>query len=255
MRRLSPPGPARARVLCLPPGGGSAQLYQRWPALLGADLDVVAVELPGRGERSLEAPLTRMTDVVAGVVGALDALDDLPLVVFGHSMGAVVGWELCRELRATGRAVPAGLVVAGAAAPGAPDAARPRGPVTDAELVGLITSSDGLPPGTSLDPLLLGYLLPVLRADLAVVNDFRPDPRPPLPCALRVYLGADDVTVPAEEAEPWAAEVEGPVVVRTFPGGHFFPRDEEAAVLARLRLDVLDCTGLATGTPTAGDRA
>ncbi|WP_082373925.1 thioesterase II family protein [Nocardia sp. NRRL S-836] len=235
LQRFSPPGRAKARLLCLPPGGGSAQLYQRWPALLGPEVEVVAVELPGRGARSLQPPLTDMATLVPVLVAELARLDDLPLVVFGHSMGGIVGWELCRRLPRE----PRGLVVAAAAAPTRLRSPRWYSETTDEGLRELITRSEGLPSATALDPLFLEYFLPMLRADLTLVNSFEPEPLPPLRCPLRVYRGAADPLVGDDEANAWLAETQGDARVHTFDGGHFFPRDLPEVVLPQLRADVL----------------
>ncbi|OXM45005.1 thioesterase II family protein [Amycolatopsis alba] len=244
LRHFSRSGRARARLLCLPPGGGSARIYQNWGEPLGAEIDVVGVELPGRGDRGMERPITDMAELIDGVLPELDGLDELPLVVFGHSMGAVVAWELCRTLRATRGWLPEGLVVAAAAAPGSLHAPNWRSETSDEGLIELITRAEGLPADTPPDPLFLEYILPILRADLTVVNEFRPEPRPPLRCDLRVYLGADDPLAGEAEAVGWLAEVEGTARVSTFPGGHFFPRDNATSMLTQLRQDILGCTGL-----------
>ncbi|MFJ8959781.1 thioesterase II family protein [Lentzea sp. NPDC102401] len=235
LRYFSPPGRAKARLLCLPPGGGSAQLYQRWPASLGPDVEVVAVELPGRGSRSLQPLMTDMASLVSTLVTETAGLDDLPLVVFGHSMGGLVGWELCRRLPRP----PQGLVVAAAAAPTRLHSPRWRSETTDDGLRELITRSEGLPGQAPLDPLFLEYFLPVLRADLTLANTFEPEPLRPLRCPLRVYRGSADPLVGEEEADAWLAETEGDARVHVFDGGHFFPRDNPRVMLAQLRADVL----------------
>jgi surfactin synthase thioesterase subunit len=210
-------------------------LYQRWPAILGPGVEVVAVELPGRGERSTQPPVTDMTTLVSTLVTEVARLDDLPLVVFGHSMGGLVGWELCRRLPRT----PHGLIVAAAAAPTRLHSPRWRSETTDEGLRELITRSAGLPSETSLDPLFLEYFLPVLRADLTLVNSFEPEPLPPLRCPLRVYRGSADPLVGDDEADAWLGETEGDARVHVFDGGHSFPRDIPEVMLAQLRADVL----------------
>lgn len=193
------------------------------------------MELPGRGARSLEPLVPDMAGLVSTLVTETAGLDDLPLVVFGHSMGGIVGWELCRRLPRP----PQGLVVAAAAAPTRQRSPRWRSETTDEGLRELITRSEGLPSQSSLDPLFLEYFLPILRADLALVNAFEPEPLPPLRCMLRVYRGAADPLVGDDEADAWLAETEGDARVLVFDGGHFFPRDTPEVMLAQLRADVL----------------
>ncbi|MFI6377780.1 thioesterase II family protein [Streptomyces sp. NPDC050546] len=238
--RTSPTAPTR-RLLCLPPAGGAGRLYADWAAALPTGTEVVAVELPGHGTRVTEEPLTRMADIVEGVETALDTLDELPTVVFGHSMGAAVGWELCRSLRHHRHQLVHGMVAAASPAPTAPAPERwQAGAATaDEDLLALLDNSQGLPAELRTHPEFLDLYLPVLRADLEVLARHRARRERPLPCALRVYLGADDPLVSEREAWPWAPdETEGDRALHVFPGGHFFLHENPGPILAQLARDL-----------------
>ncbi|MFD3518768.1 thioesterase II family protein [Streptomyces sp. NPDC058657] len=253
------PGPARRRLLCLPPAGGTAQAYGRWAEQLPGGTEVVAVELPGHGSRMGEPPLTRMADVVAGIETHLAALPELPLVIFGHSMGAAVGWELARSLRHRYGQRPAGTgrygrgsageadqpvrgVIAAAAVP--PSANPPArwaagADTTDEDLLALLDHSRHLPPELRHHQEFLRLYLPVLRADLEVLARHRARREHPMPCALRVYAGDDDPLAGPGTAWPWAPEeVGGDRLLRVFPGGHFFLHEHPQPVLAALARDL-----------------
>ncbi|MGW6985024.1 thioesterase II family protein [Streptomyces sp. NPDC054932] len=250
------PGPARRRLLCLPPAGGTAQAYARWAEQLPDGTEVVAVELPGHGSRMGEPPMTRMADVIEGIETALAALPELPLVIFGHSMGAAVGWELARSLRhrygsgasgggtgaGTGGGQPVrGVIAAAAAQPAAdrPDRWAGGAATPDEELLALLDHSRSLPPELRGHPEFLRLYLPVLRADLEVLARHRARRERPMPCALRVYTGDGDPLVGPDEAWPWGPEeLDGDRLLRVFPGGHFFLHEHPGPVLAALARDL-----------------
>ncbi|MGW6269652.1 thioesterase II family protein [Streptomyces sp. NPDC055060] len=238
-------GRTRRRLLCLPPAGGAAHVYARWAPRLPAGTEVAAVELPGHGTRIGERPLTRMADVVTGIETALDALPEQPLVIFGHSMGAVVGWELARSLRhRRGHPVHA-MITAASPAPTAPPPARwARGAATpDEELFALLDHSRSLPAQLRENTEFLDLYLPVLRADLEILSGHRARREDPLACALRVYVGADDPLVGEAEAWPWSPQdVAGDRRLRIFPGGHFFLHEHPGPVLDGLARDLAHVT-------------
>ncbi|MFE6162611.1 thioesterase II family protein [Streptomyces sp. NPDC056486] len=234
-------GPARRRLLCLPPAGGAAHVYGRWAARLPAGTEVVAVELPGHGTRVGERPLTRMADVVTGIETALDGLPELPLAIFGHSMGAVIGLELARSLRHRGGHPVHAVITAASPAPSTPPPDRwAKGADTpDGELLALLDHSGSLPDQLREHTEFLDLYLPVLRADLEILSGHRARREEPLPCALRVYLGADDPLVTEADAWPWSPrDIAGDRRLRVFPGGHFFLHEHPGPVLDGLARDL-----------------
>jgi len=227
------------RLLCLPPAGGSAHLYRRWARLLPSSIGVLAVELPGRGSRLAEPPATSLDEIVEPLHRELLPLLDRPMVVFGHSMGATLGVELCRAVRRTDPHWRPALFVTAAAEP-------PESVLTkdfsfrhdDAGLVGYLQTMGGTPPELLGNPEYLKMLLPPLRADLSVLAGRRPDEHPPLECPVRVYLGDADPSVRRDRIPGWERESGGRAPVTAFEGGHFFVLDAVEPVLAALRRDI-----------------
>ncbi|BCY09065.1 thioesterase [Actinoplanes sp. L3-i22] len=229
---------ATLRLLCLAPAGGAATAFRDWPAELPPHVEVVAVELPGRGLRHREAPPAAMEPVVAELCAAVRPLSDRPLAVFGHSLGALIGLELAHGLRAAGLPEPRLLTVAACPAPQRAYA-RPRRPEpSEQELVAALREQGGVPARILADDRYRARLLGPLRADVALVETFTPPRRPPLTARLHAYWAADDAGAGAAEVAGWQAETSGDFGTRRFPGGHLFPVSARAQLLGELAGDL-----------------
>jgi surfactin synthase thioesterase subunit len=228
----------KVRVLCLPPAGGGAHVYRRWPDRLPSHVGVVAVELPGHGSRMAEPPVTSLDELVRGLRDEVESLLDTPMVVFGHSMGAIVGFELCRVIRRGRDWRPAGFVAAGCDAPDTLVRKEYAGRMTDAGIARFLRDMGGTPAAILGNEKYLAMLRPVIRADLMVLAGRLPVAERPLGCPVRVYLGSEDRTMTTEAACGWAPESAGNFAIHTFPGSHFFVQESEELVLDRLQHDI-----------------
>lgn len=221
---------ARFRLFCFHYAGSGGSIFRHWPASLPDEVELVAVQLPGR-ENRLDEPLLHSMDQVAGpVVDALEPLLDLPFAFFGHSTGALIGFEVARRLRRRGWPQPRFLI---ASAQSAPDVKPPviRHVLPDAEFIDVLRGCNGTPEAILNDPLLLDLLLPRIRADGAVFETYRYERESPLDCRIVVFHGAQDGFVDDRSLAGWATETRGGFGLHTFDGGHFFIHDEEDAVL------------------------
>lgn len=228
LRRQSPP---RLRLFCFPYAGGSAAVYRGWPNALPPEIEVCAVRLPGREARLAEPSFTRADDLVPAVAEALEPLLDLPYALFGHSMGAVAAFELARELRRRGRALPVKLLLSGARAPERPNPDPPLSHLSDEDFLAEVHRRYDAIPGAVLEnPELLQLLLPCLRADFAVFESYSYREEPPLDCPIAAYGGLDDPRVSGDDVTAWSRHTTGPFSVRMFPGDHFFIHGAEPAV-------------------------
>ncbi|WP_220503877.1 thioesterase II family protein [Microbispora sp. H13382] len=228
------PAPA-IRLLCLPYAGGAASSYASWQNAFADDVEVCPVELPGRQTRWHERPFTRLEPLVEALASALAGELDVPYALFGHSMGALVAFELARELRRRGAAGPRVLFASGGAAP---QLRRERPGIHDQPedvVIARLRSMGGLPEEVIAEPELLELLVPAIRADFAVCETYAYRPEPPLTCPIFAFAGTEDQEVPAERVSPWQEQTSATFLHQVLPGGHFFLRTAQPALLNTVR--------------------
>ena len=216
------------RLVCLPFAGGMAQSFYSWAAPLSPVAELCAIALPGRGTRVQEPPIDRMDELTAAVSDAVRGLLDRPFALFGHSMGALLAYELARELERSGAAAPLRLFVSGFRAPHLPARADPLHVLPDDELVAQLDDFGGTPPKVMESSDLMGLFLPPARADLAACETYVHEPGPALATSITAFGGRSDRMVTEYELRAWAEHTAGEFNVRMFDGGHFYLREREA---------------------------
>lgn len=222
---------ARVRMFCLPHAGGAASFFSSWAERLSPAIEACAVQLPGRATRFSEVPFHRLEPLVAALADALLPAIDRPFALFGHSMGALVCFELARRLERTHRLVPEHLFVSGAGAPHLP---RPTPRLTDKRdpaIVESIARLDGTPTEVLASKELVDLIAPALRADFAVCETYVYRKRRALYCPITAFGGKDDPGVRGHALKAWAAETRGGLAMHQFEGGHFFLRHAAPAML------------------------
>lgn len=230
---------ARLRLFCFSYAGGSAAAYHGWQAGLPAAVEVCAVQLPGRGERLLEPALRSLPVLVDALAAMLAREDDTPFAFFGHSLGALLAFELARHLRRTGRGLPVQLLVSGSVAPRQRMLSRRLHELGDAELLAALRLYNGAPAAALDHPELMELMLPTIRADFALAADYRYAPEAPLPLPVRALGGAHDPHVPFAGLQDWQEESTEPLRRYSFQGDHFFIQGERESVLGVLRCELL----------------
>ncbi|WP_340686939.1 alpha/beta fold hydrolase [Amycolatopsis coloradensis] len=226
-----PARPGRPRLFCFPHGGGAAAEFVRWSRLL-PDVEISAVELPGRGSRLSEPVLTRMDELVAEVVGIMPA--GAPYAMFGHSFGALVAYEVTRELRRAGRGLPNHLIVSGFPAPSIPRTEPSIHHLPEDDLLNEVgRRHGGLSSEVLADPERKTRVARYLRADYQILETYEWRADTPLPVPLTVFGGSEDA-IGADALRAWQRHVTGEIGVRCFPGDHFYFRQHKETVLRAL---------------------
>ncbi|MFI6024491.1 thioesterase II family protein [Amycolatopsis magusensis] len=229
VRRFHPAPAAPHRLLCLPHAGGSASYFFPVSRSLSPGIEVLAVQYPGRQDRRAE-PLIDSIEVLADrVTEAIDGWTDRPLAIFGHSMGATLGFEVARRLEKRG-VVPAALFASGRRAPSTHrDERFHEG--SDAELLANVRSLAGTEQALLGDDEIVKMVLPAIRADYRAAETYRYPEGPDLSCPVFAMVGDDDPKATVEEAGGWAQHTSGPFELKVFPGGHFYLNEHTPAIL------------------------
>ena len=223
-------------LLCLPYSGASAMVYSRWRRKLPAWLNVRPVELPGRGARLGEPLLTDMQVLARQLASEQRLAASQPYALLGHSLGALLAFELAHELQALGCPPPVALFACGTAAPTRRedyDGGKWREPKSDEVLIDELRTLQGTPEEVLANQELMSLTLPVLRADFLLCGRYVYRQRPPLRCPVHV-LGGEDDKASEEQLLAWRQESVGDFSLEIFPGGHFFIHEHEERVLGVL---------------------
>lgn len=232
------------RLFCLPYAGGSARIYRDWQRLLPDWIDVVPVELPGRGYRFGEPVHEDLDGLVADVRGTVAPKLDRPFAVFGHSLGAMLGFELVRELAREGER-PVHFYPAGASAPHLP-ARNPAPQFSAAAMRAHLSGLGGTPRELVDNDELMDLMMPVLRADFTIADTYRRPADVTLDCPTTAFCGVDDGEAPPADVIAWRRHVRAAFAVRFLPGGHFFVNTARAELLARLTESLTIESGVTT---------
>jgi medium-chain acyl-[acyl-carrier-protein] hydrolase len=218
-------------LLCFPHGGGSPSTFNAWPETLPEDIEVCAVQLPGRGRRLFEAPPTSICQIIEALLKALQPFGEAPIALFGHSLGAWIAFEFARQLQS--KSIPIlHLFISGQPAPQLPDPEAPIRNFPDQEFISEVRRRyDGLPEEVLSDNEMMKLSLPALRADFTIKETYQYTDGPTLDCPVSCFGGYNDGSVSADDLAAWRDRACSTFNLRMFPGGHFFIDNARESVL------------------------
>ncbi|MFB7469407.1 thioesterase II family protein [Kitasatospora sp. NPDC056184] len=233
IRRFQPAEDAAVRLVCLPHAGGAATYYFPVARALAPEIDVLAVQYPGRQDRRSEPVVEDVRALAELITAELRPWCDRPLALFGHSMGALVGYEVARRLQAEG-VEPLGLFASGRRAPSTvrDEAVHRR---DDQGIISALRELSGTGDEVLDDEDLLGMVLTAVRGDYKAVETYRADTGPVLGCPIQVLTGDSDEMTSPEENLAWERHTTAECRIEEFPGGHFYLSEQAPAVLASVR--------------------
>ncbi len=230
---------ATVRLICFPYAGGGASVYRRWCPAACSDVQLCAAQLPGREERLGEPAISRLSDLVPRLVEAVAPYCDGVYAFFGHSMGALIAFELTRALRRAGAPLPAHLFISGRAAPHLPPRRRPLHALPEAEFLIELQRLQGTPRAVLDCPELIKLMIPTLRADFAVCETYQYTGEDPLDVPISAFGGVQDPEANEAELRAWGQHTLSFTQLRMFAGDHFFLHTSGAGLVQAMRSDVM----------------
>ncbi len=239
---------AAVRLFLFHHAGGSHLLYRDWESQYPADWELCLLDAPGRGRLPGEPLIGTSARLVNFFLGELERWTDRPFAFFGHSMGALIAYELTRRLAEQGRRAPVWIGLSSCGAPSAwTGRTRGRHQLTDAELRDWLRSVGGTPDGVLDDPGLWRVFGPVFRNDFALVDTWCPAPAARLPVPVSAFGGTEDAVVGRERLAAWAGHTRRFHGPHMYSGGHFYLRDHHRSIARR----VIEAVSAARSTPLA----
>ena len=230
---LKPNPKAKLRLFCFPYAGGSALIFRTWQDYLPDNIQVCPLELPGRGSRLRETPFKNITSLVRAIAPAIESWLDLPFAFFGHSLGAIVSFELACFLRREYGKLPVHLIVSGRQAPPIPDRS-PKYNLAEADLISELKSLGGTPKDILENSEMLELVLPIIRADLTMDETYHYQASEPLDCPITVFGGLQDPETTKEDLEAWEKHTNKSFSLQMFSGNHFFINTEQQSLLQKI---------------------
>lgn len=236
--RPLPQPQARLRLFCFPYAGGGASIFRSWPDKLPASVEVCAVQLPGRGPRMMETPFSRMPPLVATLTDELLPLFDKPFALFGHSLGALISFELARRLHNAHGLAPLHLFVSGSYAPQMPSREPPVHDLPEAEFINALHVLNGTPKEVLENEELMQLVIPILRADFAVCETYVYQQGSILSCPITAFGGLQDRRIFRSDLDAWRSETLASFSLQMLPGDHFFLHTAESLLLQLLSAEL-----------------
>ena len=214
---------AKVRLFCLPHAGSGTAMYNIWKRFLPPTVEICPVQIPGRETRLAEPSYTDCALLIAEMTTALAPYTNMLYAIFGHSMGSLLALDLARSLRSAGLPEPSYLFVSGRNATHVPMKHGSIHQMPDEEfLSALATRYGGLPQEILDTPELLELYLPILRADLTLLETHRYEALAPLNCPIAAFSGKDDPNVSVEGLQAWSEHTTNTFVAKWFDGNHFY---------------------------------
>lgn len=229
---------ARLRLFCFPYAGAGASIYRSWVDMMPADIELCPIQLLGRESRLLYEPARHVTQIVQDVTIALQPYFDKPYAFFGHSMGALISFELARHLRRLYGTEPAYLFMSARPAPHLERTEPFRHTLSEDAFIEELRRLNGTSEEVLNNPELLSLVLPILRADFSVCETYTYQDEDPFNCPITVYGGLQDRPISRAALSAWTRQTRRAFTLRYCPGDHFFINTAKSLIIQTMLQDI-----------------
>lgn len=240
---VSPTPQPRLRLFCFPFAGGGASTYLPWLKAFPEGVEVCPVQLPGREGRRQELAFDRARPLVETLAQDLSPLFDRPFAFFGHSMGALISFELARELRRRRMPSPCHLFVSGHRAPHCSDPDPPMHDLPEPDFIKRMGELNGTPKEVLENLDLVRLFIPLMRRDAALCETYQHTPEEALSCPITAYGGSEDAKATREELDAWREHTLRGFLLQMFPGDHFYLLRDRLPLLRVLSSSLQELAG------------
>lgn len=226
---------AESRLFCFPYAGTGATIYAGWQRQLPPSIEVVAIHLPGREERLREPSFRRLESLVDALAEVLTESLDLPYAFYGHSLGGWIAYYLTQRFARTGQTLPAHLFIGASRAPHLPNPHLPIHALPPAELVAHVSRRYGeIPPAILADRELMDIVVPIIQADMELLETAEYRPSDPLPVPVSAFAGEVDHEITFADVAAWREHTRSRFSCEPLPGGHFFLKSCASLLLSKV---------------------
>ncbi|NDJ19433.1 thioesterase II family protein [Myxacorys almedinensis] len=222
------------RLFCFPYAGGSAAVFRQWADSLLPSIEVCAIQFPGRSDRLNEPPFTDIAPLVQTLSQVLDPYLNIPFAFFGHSLGALISFELARYLRAQSAHSPVHLFVSSRRAPQIPDRNPGLYALPEHNFLAELRNLNGTPKPVLENAELMRLLSPTIRADFQLCGTYSYVNQPPLSCPISVFGGTEDTEEPPDLLDRWRLHTSSSFSIWMLPGDHFFLHTQQQPLLEKI---------------------
>ena len=230
---------SKVRLFCFPYAGGGVGTYLPWADKLPSFVELIAVQPPGRAARISEKPYSDMRDLINYLIKYAHYFSEKPYVLFGHSLGAKVAYELSATLTRLGYEQPRHLIISGSGAPHIPSMREPLSKLPEREFMEKLAQLNGTPKEILENKELMSLLSPLIRADFNIADTYKPE-LTPIPTPITVLGGTEDTGVTEELREGWFDLTSNPKEMHCIEGDHFFVEQNQERVIECVNKVLLD---------------
>jgi len=227
------------RLICFPCSGGGANMYRHWQKRL-ENVEVCAVQLPGRERRMADAPIDNLGELVKQVMPAMESLLDKPYIVFGHSMGGLLGYEIVKQIQKCQLRLPKWLIVYAYRSPEIVNRNKTLHELSDNDFINELRHYGGTPKQVLDHDETMKLVLPTIRADFKIHEKYRFIDEFPVKCPITAIAGCDDNFVPIEDMTPWKNKTNNSFELKTIQAGHFLNPQAENQLLDSIQTRIND---------------